>query len=439
MMSSGGLTLPELNYMLVGEKLNQGASLYEGLWDNIAPLSALVYTSIDFLFGRSQLAYQIVALVLVFFQSLVFNKLMLDRKAFNENTYIPGLMYAVLMSFFFDLFTLTPVLMGMTFLLLALNNIFNHIEFRAKEDEKILNIGIYIGLASLFYLPYFIFGVVVLLIFMILTGTVARRYLLMLFGLFLPLLLTGCYFLLRSRLNVFIYNFLNPLWQYQAKHYMSLWQIAIVYAVPIGLLIFSLARLSQRARFNNYQSRVTQAMFMLLIFSIIFVLISGQLTPNIFIIFMPSIAFFLTHGFLVFNRRWIAEIVFTAFLICAVLVGLGTYFDFSFTARYIDETEYLVDNQVSKGESKKVLILDDDIRPYASAHAATPFLNWQLAEGLFRNPEFYDNLTIIHQGFQEDLPDVIIDTHDVMPPILERLPQMKLKYRKEGNTYYLKG
>ncbi|UII27882.1 hypothetical protein LVD15_05520 [Fulvivirga maritima] len=329
-LSDSGLTAPELSHMLVGEKLNSGASLYEGVWDNIAPLSALVYAVIDFFFGRSQQAYQVISLFLVAFQCLIFNKLLLDSKAYNENNYVPGLVYGLLMSFFFDFFTLTPVLMGLTFLLLAIDNLFNHIEFRAKEDEKILNIGIYLGVASLFYLPYIIFGIAVIICFMLFTGTVARRYLLMIFGLVLPLLLTSCYFLLQHRLTVFIYNYLNPIWQFQTDNYVSLLEILIIFSVPLSFFIFSLFRISQRARFNNYQGRLAQVMFLWLIFSVLFALVSGELAPNIMMIFVPYLSFFIVHAFLLFHRRWIAEIVFTLFVVATVLFSLGAYFDFFF-------------------------------------------------------------------------------------------------------------
>ncbi|MBL3654890.1 hypothetical protein [Fulvivirga sediminis] len=438
-LSDSGLTAPELSHMLVGEKLNNGASLYEGLWDNIAPLSALVYAIIDFLFGRSQQAYQYISLFLVAFQCLIFNKMLLDSKAYNENNYVPGLVYGLLMSFFFDFFTLTPVLMGLTFLLLALDNLFDHIEYRAKEDEKILNIGIYLGLASLFYLPYIIFGIAVILCFMLFTGTVARRYLLMIFGLMLPLLLTSGYFLLQHRLTVFIYNYLNPIWQFQTDNYVSLLEILIIFSVPLAFFLFSLFRISQRARFNNYQGRLAQVMFLWLIFSVLFTLISGELAPNIMMIFVPFLSFFIVHAFLLFYRRWVAEIVFTLFVVATVFFSLGAYFDFFFTSKYMLNDKYMVDYTAGKKwEGKRILVLDKNIASYRNAIPATPFLNWELVEGLFRNPEYYDNLTIIQQGFSEDIPEVIIDKHAVMPAVFDKLPEMKMRYRKEGEVYYLK-
>lgn len=438
MLSNNALTMPELNYMLVGERLNQGATLYEGLWDNIAPLSAAVYTILDFLFGRSQLAYQIIALLLVAFQSFIFNRIMLLNKAYNENTYVPGLMYGLLMSFFFDFFTLTPMLMAATFLLLALNNIFSHIEFRARRDEMILNIGLFLGIAYLFYLPAAIFGIAALVIFIFFTGTILRRYLLMIFGFALPMLLAACYFLLTERLGVFIYNFLNPLLVYEVEQYMPLQDLLILFSIPLIFLILAIIRINQRSRFTNYQLRLTQVMFVWILFSGGFVLLSGQLSPNTFIIFVPTIAFFLSHYFLLIKNRLLGEGAFLILVTAVVLLSLGTFFKFFVTHKLLDFSGYLV-SDVQRWENRKILVLDDNLDPYMNAYPSTPFLNWQLSEELFRNPDYYDNLTILHKGFSDDLPEVIIDKHGVMPAVFEKLPTIRMRYeRGTDDTYYLK-
>jgi hypothetical protein len=49
---------PELKWMLVGERMDQGFMLYTGIWDNTAPLSACVYWLIDLVFGRSPQVYR---------------------------------------------------------------------------------------------------------------------------------------------------------------------------------------------------------------------------------------------------------------------------------------------------------------------------------------------------------------------------------------------
>jgi hypothetical protein len=59
LISSEWLSIPELRWLLVGETLNEGDLLYVDILDDIGPLSAYVYSVLNFLFGRSQLAIQI--------------------------------------------------------------------------------------------------------------------------------------------------------------------------------------------------------------------------------------------------------------------------------------------------------------------------------------------------------------------------------------------
>jgi len=437
MFSDGHLTIPELSHMLVGEKMSGGANLYDQVWENIAPFSAGVYMVTDYLFGRSQNAYYWLALIVVFFQCFIFNKLLLDNKAYNENTYVPGLIYGISMSFFFDFITLTPVVMGLTFLLLALNNIFSHIEFRAKRDEKILNIGIYLGVACLFYLPNIIFGLATFVVFMFFTGTVLRRYLLLLFGFTLPLLLAATYFLVTNRLQDFIYSFINPLVTFYSQSFIDNMSLLVIFAVPILLLIASFVRINQRARFTNYQTRLTQVMFVWLLFAIAFVLISTTYAPNTYIVFVPIVAFFLSHYFLLIRRRFISEIIFTLFLTTTILINHGTSFKFFLTKDHVDLNTYLVDQGQEELAGKKVLVLDNNLNAYVNCQPATPFLDWHMVKDLFTNLDYYDNQTIIYDGFSQDMPEIIIDPNKVMPNVMNKMPILADRYRKNGERYYL--
>ena len=114
------LILPELQWMLIGEKMSAGSQLYTELWDDVAPLSATVYWLLDELFGRSPWAFHILGIFLVIFQGYLFNDLLLRNRAFNQNTYVPAFIYMILMNCFFDFSSLPPVLMSLTFILLAI-------------------------------------------------------------------------------------------------------------------------------------------------------------------------------------------------------------------------------------------------------------------------------------------------------------------------------
>ncbi|MEQ8926811.1 MAG: hypothetical protein RLO81_13410 [Fulvivirga sp.] len=439
MVSDSILTLPELNFMLIGEKISNGASLYSEIWDAIGPLSALVYFVIDWLFGRSQLAYQIIAFFVSCYQVYIFNRFMLTSRAFSENTYVPGFIYGVLCSLSYDMLTLTPFLMGLTFILLSLELIFSHIEVRAKRDEDILNIGLFVGLATVIYLPFSIFAMGILLIFIFFTGTIGRRYALMTFGFFLPIMIAAGYFYLTDRFTDFIFSFLSPFTEMDKVWYLSLKHTSILFAVPFAFLLLSLVRLIQGARLSNYQARLTQTMFVWFLFGLLFIALSDYNVPAAYIVLIPAIAFYVAHYFLAKKRGVFTEFSFLFFISLIVATNVLSYYSED-VSRFFDDSTYRVNvAEPSAIKNKRILVLNDDLTPYYTNKSASPFLNWQLAKPVFTNLSYYDNLTIIYEGIKNDPPEVIIDPDNHLGDVLKKVPYLADNYYQavDGN-YYLK-
>ncbi|HNP17563.1 MAG TPA: hypothetical protein PKL31_03930 [Fulvivirga sp.] len=423
--------------MLIGEELSEGSSLYSGLWDSIGPLSALVYNTIDYMFGRSQLTYQILAYLLVCFQVYVFNSTLITNKAFSENTYIPGFIYALLCSLCYDMMTLTPFLMGLTFVLLAINKVFNHIEFRAKRDEDILNIGLYLGLATIIYLPFCLLALSTLFVFIFFTGTVGRRYVMMVFGFSLPVLLSGSYFYITDRFDDFLYLFFSPFTVIDRVWYISFRDTLFLFSVPILFLALSLIRILQGARLTNYQNRLTRAMFVWMIFSLLFIVFSDQNSPAVYIILAPVAAFYLSHYFLIFKKKKLLELAFFTFFGLVVFTNIVSVKSPNWVKPYFNDQSYLINKDEYKDlEGLRILVLDDDLRPYYYAKPATPFLNWQVSQEIFNNLDYYDNLTKLYEGMMNDKPEIIIDRHNVMPAVFEKIPALRSMYFLSRDGYY---
>lgn len=165
-ISDTQVTIPELKNLVLGEKQNEGYRMYVGVVDNTAPLAAWTHEVLDTLFGRSLLIRHILAFVIIFFQSAYLGFLFIAKKVFSENTYIPSFLFSLLFFFSFDTLTLSNELLGSGFLLLALNYLFQEIEFRTERDESIFNLGLAISMASLFQFSFtvYLFGAAVILV-----------------------------------------------------------------------------------------------------------------------------------------------------------------------------------------------------------------------------------------------------------------------------------
>src|SRR5262245_22664449 len=100
-------TIIELKSFLIGEKLNEGKSLYSQIIDKTPPLSSLWHGFMDGVFGRSLTGRHIVAFIILIIQSGFWGIILIDKKAFAENTYIPSLLFSLLAFVSFDFFSVS--------------------------------------------------------------------------------------------------------------------------------------------------------------------------------------------------------------------------------------------------------------------------------------------------------------------------------------------
>lgn len=428
-----GLTLPELKGMVIGEKLNENHDLYTGLADNTAPLAAWFHELIDSLFGRSLMARHIVAFILIFLQGAYLGIMFIVRKVFNENTYIPSLLFCLLCLFSYDTLSLSAELVGLTFLMLALNNMFKEIEFRVQRDETIFNLGLYISIASLFSFAYVVFLLCVMVILFFFTRTTPRKFMLLIFGFLLP------------HLVVISIGYLNgslpQLWQYYyvanlapaRDVFISTRALLVLGSVPLFYFIVSVFMLQREARFSKYQSQLLQVMFLWIGFSLLYIFYCKDLRPQNLIVFVPALAFLFTHFFLFIRRKKYAEMNIWLLIIGIVMVSYLARYSKLDSANYSALTAPSIKDNAPK--NKRVLVLEDNQAYFQQNKLATPYLNWSLSEEIFRNPGYYENVTAVYHSLKTDPPQVIIDRENLMKPFFERMPEMKKLYRRMGDVY----
>ncbi|MGI9543694.1 MAG: hypothetical protein ACR2MX_10575 [Cyclobacteriaceae bacterium] len=432
-LSGTPLTLPELNWMLLGESVANGQVIYKSIWDQTAPLSALIFGVIDLVFGRSQLAHQIIATLLVFIQSIILNQLLLRNKAYNENSYVPALIYILLMSSLYFYYTLSPTLMSLTFILLAINNLFYDIAYKAGQ-ERFLNTGIYLGLATLFFFPAILFFPVMFLSFIMYTGSDFRKYLLLLFGFIFPFILVAGAFFWQYALQEYYQQYLLSVLTINSQVLIDRLPILIILAIPLIFLVLALLKLWQAKRYNNYQVNFQIVFFFMSLASILVWLISYYKAPFQFVLIMPFLAFFISHYFLLIRRRGWAELLFLVFASSILVLNYGSRFQFIVPQNWIPTEKLSVQDtqwtQLVKG--KKILVIGNQLSVYNQASLATPYLNWEMSKKHFEQSNYYDHLTDIYLNLSKDMPEVIIDLEGMVPQLFERMPTIAARYKKSN-------
>jgi hypothetical protein len=427
------LIVPELKWMLVGERMDEGFMMYKQIWSDVSPLSGFVYWMLDLLFGRSQLSYQILALMFVILQGLYFNYSLQKHQLYPEKSNLPLLLYVLCMGLSFDFFTLSPMLMGTTFMLLALDGLFSHINDEASNDE-VFSIGFYIGVATLFNLSLAVFAGYAFICFLLLAATNARKYFLMLFGFIFTLSLAALFFYMINGLDDLYYNSILRLLEFRKIYYVSIEDLLLLSSPFLALLLISAFQLfGGDTRFIHYQIRCQQAVFLWAIFAGLCLLVVPSVAPYQLIILVPAVVFFGTHLLLTVRKKRIADLIFVSFVLAIF------YFNFSNAfAAYsrVDLSKFIV-NQADpdKGyKNKKLLVAGDNLDGYLHNRLATPYLEWTLAERHFNYLEDYVNVIEVYENFRKDMPDVIIDQNGKIEELFTRIPALAQYYSKEKNS-----
>lgn len=431
----------ETNWLLLGEALNSGKVLYKDLVSPIAPLSAWVYMVVNFIFGKSILALQLLSALLVTYQFSLFNNIMLRNKAYNENSYIPALIYALMMFIFYDFFTLSPALISLTFILLVLDNIYLRIENKLN-DATILKTGLFMGIAVLFYLPSILFFVATILSFAMLTSLVLRRYLLFLYGFLFPFGILFIYFFWHESLQNLIVQWIEFNLFSQTAPLIDYKSIFIIVGLPVIVFLISLYKTFSVGRFTNYQVRVQQVMFIMFLAALGSWWVSDEKAPYELLLFIPSFAFFITHFILQFNKRSRAELFTFGFSILLIGIGYCLYYQNTLIHHYGDfnklQTSQTVYHQQVK--NKKAMILGANPATYKEAKmVATKFYHPELSIKILDDMSEKERLIELYDDIQKNQPEVIIDLNGHIINSINNMPVIESQYKRTSkNSFQLK-
>lgn len=425
------VTFPVLKASIVGEKTADGFSLYTSIIDFTAPFTGWFEALFNLVFGKSLLARYIIGVLFVFLQAVYLAVIFINKKVFPESSFVPPLIYVVLFLFSFDALPVSAELLGLFFLLLALDNIFNELEFRAEGSHLVLKTGFFIGIASLFSFSNIVYLAGSFVILLLFSRSTPQKLLLLVTAFVIPHILLFAAFAINDHSAALWSYFYLPNLSFDNVYYLSGAALLGYSVVPGIFFILSLFVINRESRFTKYQSQILQAMFFWTVFAVLQIFYSREIRPQSFITLIPSLSFFFSHLFLTIRRRKIAEMLFLLFF-----AGILTV---SFYERYsINETKYdnlVVGNTKLPATGRSVVVLDNNLAYYRQSRMATPFLNWQLCSHIFREPDYYENVLMVYRGFSADPPDVIIDPDNLMRPFLDRIPVLRKQYRKQGDIY----
>ncbi len=215
----------------------------------------VLYQLLIDLFGQNKFVLAILGTIMVFVNAMILNRLVFERRIGYHRDYFVALIYILLSGSLLAFHTLTPYLLGSTFILLAIDRLFN----LAKESERRETdyyVGILLGIAGLISPYYFIF-VVPAILSMFLFGTFRLKEIVaLLLGWVNPVLLVGVGYYLVGQFDYFWQTSFT--FNYALYSLFNTWGWVTYGVLAVFVLLFAIAVFIQPVLMTKQQHHAKQ-------------------------------------------------------------------------------------------------------------------------------------------------------------------------------------
>ncbi len=260
----------------------------------------------------------ILAAVLTLLQAILINVMVSSHRLTEEITLLPGLFYILFMGFSTQFYCVTPMLLANFFLLFAILELVATYKEYSSAD-RIFNIGLFIGIASMFYFSYIVFLLFAWIGIGIFRAIRWKERLILIFGFLIP------YFF------VFTYYFWNGMQEdYLSKQFLSHFNFLdfTAYNGVSDLISFALITLMLIVSLLSYKlytykkkikiQKIVDILYWVMAASAISIIFQNQINVQHFQMLLPILAIFVSINFVHMSRQW-SEIL-HMFLLAGVLV-----------------------------------------------------------------------------------------------------------------------
>ncbi|PWJ39416.1 hypothetical protein [Sediminitomix flava] len=431
------LTNQELMQFLIGDALSNDKSLYIDLWTTYPPLSAWFHELVFNISQGTSWGYELFSVLLILIQAFTFNSLLQANEAYNEKTNIPGLLYCIFMLLSPDFTSLPPVLIGLTFLLPALGH-----SLRPDENNSpsiAFRTGIWLGIAYLAFAQsiwFLLMGIIVNIIYG--NGSI-RIITAKLYGFFFPVSAIAIYQFFFGDITAFFDQFILGSFSIKKHILHSFEEMFALGVFPAVWLTFAIFKIFSERNYINFQVNIQQIFLFWLMAASVAIMTSSSYAIHQFALFVPVIAFFISHQLLLIRRTWIAETIFTFGTLTILLIGIWSVKPDSPLQKFITYENMNVKKAKWQNLGEKIWVTGGAIEYYEGNHVSLPYIQWDLASKELTPPFAYESLSSIQRKFMKDMPQIIIDKENIIPILFEKIPLIASKYEQiEQQVYQLK-
>lgn len=107
---------------------------------------SIAYDLLGWSFSGNQVGFKLVSILLIFYQVILINRLSALNNLSYVNSLFPGIFYVLVLSLIPDMHPMSTILVGNTFLILAIAHLFQTIH-RNQRSKRLFNSGFFVTLA----------------------------------------------------------------------------------------------------------------------------------------------------------------------------------------------------------------------------------------------------------------------------------------------------
>ena len=284
------------------------------LTEHAAPLYKLVISGID----HYPFLLTLLSFILILCEALLINYMVEKNEIIDTTTYLPALVYIVLMSLQPEMFSLHPIVIANLFMLLALYKLMQTYRKETAYAEA-FDTGFFISLAVLFYIPSIVFVLLLWIGLIVIRPFIWREWAISLLGLLLPWIYLVFYYFWNDKLDVLQYDAIYYTLIAPSKSFDGR-SISLPEYGQISILLlaafFSAGRFLRDLRKSTVRSRSNLLLILyFFVFSFISIFIAPEYSiPYLSFLSIPFSVFF--SAYLLFSKReWLAEALFLLLII----------------------------------------------------------------------------------------------------------------------------
>jgi hypothetical protein len=334
--------------------------------------------------------------------------------------------------------TLSPALMGSTFVLLALSKLLSQTSVNTNTVPSVLLMGIYAGIAFCFHFPYLLFLPLLIFSGLLINGFSFQQLALILTAFLLPTAFCALFFFWHDALPNFIELYFTLALKLEKIYHVNFKDLSYIFGLPLLIAILGYMKNNILRRLTVNQQKQNQLFLLFLLFNIAMIFLMDRVSPYQFISIVPVLAYFITH-FLSITKTKLAQnvLVYGLFLIIP-LIG------YSWTFYLLNDntfSQYKLENSVNYDipEGEKVMVLGSNFSPYQNTQMASPYLNFRLTEYYFKNMGEMKRKIRFHQDLKKEQPKIIIDEAGVFDGWIDDLPKVKPLYIRSNDGLIYRG